>query len=92
MPESLEAAVYWLHKAAAQGEAWAQLELGIARFQGSGIKQDFEEALKWYLLARRDEASREAAEANIAQVQARLTRRQIARAERLAEAWTPAME
>ncbi len=39
----------WLHKAAEQGCRWAQKELGDCYRKGIGVKQNREEALKWYL-------------------------------------------
>lgn len=42
-------AVYWYLKAAQQGNAEAQNNLGNMYFAGQGVKQDVEEALKWYI-------------------------------------------
>ena len=31
-----------------KGEAWAQNNLGVCYYTGNGVKQDFNEAAKWY--------------------------------------------
>ena len=41
-------AVNWFRKAADQGYAGAQLNLGLSYENGSGVKQDKVEAAKWY--------------------------------------------
>jgi TPR repeat protein len=41
-------AVKWFRKAADQGDAKAQLNLGACYFRGEGVKQDKAEAVKWY--------------------------------------------
>ena len=44
-----EAALYWLHKAEAQGDAYAQESLGgVYEYGKAGIKKDLDEAEKWY--------------------------------------------
>ena len=35
-------------KAAEQGEAWTQIELGDCYYYGKGVKQNYTEAVKWY--------------------------------------------
>jgi TPR repeat protein len=35
-------------KAADQGDAWGQVDLGVRYFLGQGVTQDYAEALKWY--------------------------------------------
>ena len=37
-----------LHKAAAQGDDDAQTSIGDLYYNGNGVKQDYEEAMKWY--------------------------------------------
>ena len=44
-------AARWYRKAAEQGYAIAQFNLGIMYELGKGVKQDYEEAVKWYRLA-----------------------------------------
>lgn len=41
----------WLRKAAKQGDAEAQLELGFMYHYGEGVTQDDRQAADWYLLA-----------------------------------------
>ena len=36
---------------AAQGQVYAQFNLGVVFAQGQGVPQDYTEAIKWYLLA-----------------------------------------
>lgn len=42
------AALKWYRKAADQGYAPAQVNLGSMYFEGQGVARDFQEALKWY--------------------------------------------
>jgi len=46
--DSTEASTVWYRKAAEQGYDLAQYELARAYEHGSGVKQDYAEALKWY--------------------------------------------
>ena len=41
-------AVKWYRKAAEQGFAEAQYNLGVRYDQGQGVPQDYAEAVKWY--------------------------------------------
>jgi TPR repeat protein len=43
--------VKWYRKAADQGDADAQFNLGAGYDNGQGVPQDYAEALKWYRLA-----------------------------------------
>jgi TPR repeat protein len=43
--------VRWYKLAAAQGNAKAQLNLGISYDMGEGVAQDYAEAVRWYKLA-----------------------------------------
>ena len=44
-------AVKWFRKAAEQGYAAAQFNLGYCYDEGQGVEQNYEEAVKWYRLA-----------------------------------------
>ena len=44
-------AVKWFRKAAEQGEAFAQYNLGVMYADGEGVTQDYAEAVKWYRMA-----------------------------------------
>ncbi len=41
-------AVYWYRKAAEQGNAYAQFNLGYCYQYGNGVTKDYAEAVKWY--------------------------------------------
>ena len=41
-------AVHWFHKAAEQGDADAQYNLGCCYDEGNGVKQDYGQAVHWY--------------------------------------------
>lgn len=43
-----ERAVYWYRKAAEQGHADAQFNLGLAYRSGKGVRQNYSEAVKWF--------------------------------------------
>ena len=49
--ENYEEAVLWYRKAAEQGVSEAQNNLGVMYKDGQGVKQDFKEAARWFLLA-----------------------------------------
>ena len=41
----------WYLKAAEQGDAWAQNDLGEMYYNGTGVAQSYEKAAGWYLKA-----------------------------------------
>ena len=84
-------AVRWYRLAAEQGDADAQLNLGIMYFNGEGVPQDYVQAHKWFNLAAAsaEVASREAYVEARDRVAARMTPSQIAEAQRLAREWRP---
>jgi len=47
------AAMKWYHKAADQGDAGAQFNIGWMYERGHGVRQNWEEAYFWYLLAEK---------------------------------------
>jgi TPR repeat protein len=51
-------AVRWYRKAAEQGHAEAQCNLGSMYHQGKGVKQDFAEAVRWFRKAAEQEHAR----------------------------------
>ena len=51
LPEDYEQAFLWFSRAAKQGYAQSQLDLGRMYYYGWGVIQDYELALKWYALA-----------------------------------------
>ena len=44
-------ALHWLGKAAEQGDAGGQFNLGVMYKKGTGVPQDYAQATKWYQLA-----------------------------------------
>ena len=60
MPTNYVEAVEWFRKAAAQKNAWAQLNLGCCYRDGEGVATNYVEAVRWF---------RQAAEQNDAQIQ-----------------------
>ena len=48
MQENYNEAVRWYRKAAEQGHAQAQVNLGALYYKGLGVGQDYTEAAKWY--------------------------------------------
>ena len=48
VPQDYDEAVKWYRKAAEQGNAMAQNNLGDAYENGHGVPQDYDEAVKWY--------------------------------------------
>ena len=51
VPENNAEAFKWFRKAAEQGHAKAQYNLGLMYDKGQGVPQDYAEAVKWYRLA-----------------------------------------
>ena len=48
LPQSDALAVEWYRKAADQGDARAQFNLGVVYAYGKGVPEDFPEALRWF--------------------------------------------
>ena len=92
-----EAAARWYRKAAEQGVPGAQSSLGLLYFSGEGVPQDYAQAYKWlYLAAERMPASsvvdmqwRDMIVETRGRVAAKMTRAQIAEAQKLAREWKP---
>ncbi len=94
MPADYVAAATWLRKAAEQGNALAQLGLGTLYELGNGVPKDYVQAYKWYQLATVDDGEYEAGLFDRAKqsrdiVTGRMTRQQIADAQKLAREWKP---
>ena len=51
VPQDDAEAVKWFRKAAEQGHAGAQNELGLIYQNGEGVPQDYAEAVKWFRMA-----------------------------------------
>ena len=85
-------AVVWLRKAAEQGNALGQVNLGTMYDHGHGVPQDYVQAHMWYNLGAshaEDAAIREMAVKNRDEVAAKMTPDQIAEAQRMASEWKP---
>ena len=92
VPQNFAEAVSWYRKAADQGLALGQINLGGMYVAGQGVPQDYVQAHKWYnLAASRFPASetkdREIAAKNRDIVAAKMTPAQIAEAQKFAREW-----
>ena len=80
-------AIRWFRRAAEQGLAMAQANLGTMYASGQGVKQNLVLAYMWLSLAANQD-DKEAAELRD-QVAPRMTPVQIAEAQKLAREWKP---
>jgi alpha/beta superfamily hydrolase len=48
VPQDYKQAVAWYRKAAEQGDAFAQTNLGVMYSDGQGVPQDYQQAVAWY--------------------------------------------
>ena len=80
-------AVKWLRKAAEQGHVKAQYSLGVMYDLGDGVVQDFVLAHMWIDLAR--EQGDMTARQHLKILVEKMTREQIAKAEKMAVEWEP---
>jgi len=48
VPPDFREALKWFHKAAEQGSASAQYNLGVMYANGRGVREDPDEAVRWY--------------------------------------------
>jgi TPR repeat protein len=87
VPENDAEAVKWYRKAADGGYAKAQVALGFMYSQGNGVPQDYIQAYKWYnLAAAQGSADGKHSKKMVAE---KMTRGQIAEAQRLSSEWSP---
>ena len=84
----------WYRRAANQGHARAQANLGLMLGEGRGVPLDYMEACLWSSLAAEQLTGedRDLAVENRDAVAARMTADQIADAQRRAREWTPTPE
>ena len=80
-------AVKWYRKAAEQGDARAQYNLGLCYDNGDGVTKDDVIAYMWHNLGAA--SGNEKAKRNREILEKRMTRDQIAEAERLSRDWKP---
>jgi uncharacterized protein len=92
VPQDYAAAIKWYGEAAARGDAGAQFGLGGLYLFGNGVPQDFVQAHKWFSLAALRSSGdvgflRYFARTYRDRVADRMTREQIAKAQKLARDW-----
>ena len=89
MPQDAAEAVAWYRRAAEQGDATAQSNLGAMYAEGLGVPQDAVEAHMWLTIAasRSTGADREQIVTARAAVAARMTPTDVREANRRAQAW-----
>ena len=80
-------AIGWYRKAADQGDAEAQFNLGLMYASGRGVPKDPVSAHMWFSLAAA--GGDKAAEGNRQRVAAKMSPGQIAKAQGLANGWKP---
>ena len=96
VPQSNTDAAEWYRRAAELGFLLGQLAIATSYRSGRGVEQDFVQAHKWFNLASKNEHhdltelewTEDAAVAR-REVQAKMTEKSIAEAERLAREWKP---
>ena len=92
VPRDYVKAVGWYRKAAKQGRAIAQNNLGVMYENGRGVPQDYVRAHMWFSLAASRFApgsNRDITVRNRERVAAKMTPAQFAEAQRRAREWKP---
>ncbi len=79
--------VKWYRKAADQGHASAQSNLGLRYAEGQGVPQDYVRAHMWFSVSSAQ--GNQLAAKNRDHIAPRMTPAQTAEAERLAREWKP---
>ena len=90
VPEDDVEAVRWFRLASEQGNAEAQYSLGTLYAGGEGVPEDHVRAYMWFNLAAAQ--GNEDAESGKAGIERRMTREQIAEAQRLSTEWYERLE
>jgi TPR repeat protein len=85
VPKDDVEAVKWFRKAAEQGEAKAQLNLGIMYGTGNGVPEDYVESYMWLNLAAAQ--GTEEAKQNKEIISEKMTKEQIAEAQKQSREW-----
>ena len=80
----------WFRRAAEQGDAPAQNHIGVCYDNGRGVTKDFVEAYKWFNLA--SVRGHENAKKNLIIVEQRMTKEQIAEAQRISREFKEKIE
>jgi TPR repeat protein len=94
VPQDNAEALRWYRLAANQGEARAQFNLGVSYAEGHGVEQDYVLAYMWFNLAvprflPSESDRRQAAIYNRDLTASKMSREEIAEAQRLAREWKP---
>jgi len=92
VPQDYERAVTWYRRAAQQGDAQAQNNLGVMYENGYGVPQDLVQAYKWYALAASGLSQsdyRERATGNRAALTSQMSQSEIEKAQQLVREWQP---
>jgi len=87
VPQDHAEAVKWYRKAVDQGDAGAQTNLGVLYANGQGVAQDYVYAHMWFNLSAARGNTKALNNRDI--TEKRMTREQIAEAQRLAREWKP---
>jgi len=85
VPEDNAEAVRWYRLAAEQRDADAQHNLGLLYAKGEGVPEDMVFAYMWFNLSAAQ--GNETAQSNKEIIEQRMTREQIAEAQRLSRQW-----
>ena len=85
VPQIYAEAVKWHRRAAEQGHAISQYNLGNLIRSGKGVQQDYVEAYKWYNLAAAQ--GNDLARLDLERLAKKMTSAQIVEAEKLARDW-----
>ena len=94
-PPDYREAEFWFRKAANQGNAYAQQDLGLMYVQEKVVRQDDAQAYMWLSLAAANLAGKEDRDQAVKNrdiVSAKMTPAQIAEAQKLAREWKPKPE
>ena len=87
VPQDYAEALHWYRKAAEQGDANAQINLGFMYNNGRGVPQNLVQAYMWYKLSA--DQGNEMALQNLNRTATKMTPAQIAEAQKLAREWKP---
>ena len=85
VPHDDKEAASWYHKAAEQGDAEAQFILGGKYENGQGVSVDMVQAHKWFNLSMT--GGFEIARQNMEEIEAKMSREQIEKAQSMAKEW-----
>jgi uncharacterized protein len=95
VPQHYVEAMKWYRRAADQGDALAQNNLGLLHVSGEGVPQNYIQAHMWLSLAAAnasDKDSRDLAVRNRELAASKMTPAEIAEAQKLADEWRPKSE